>query len=384
MTLLERWRDQLNNYADKHRGTQAFGPNHPAVRAAKRYCERTGAQWEIGVGGRCELGKRALKQWGHEIWANIRARWVLITLPVVLLIIWGFSMNAGKTLDVIATILGMVYIVLGIFMGIFFEDTQYEGELLGDTLGERRVALGAVITTIPVSGPAFILARLFRWEKFQIIAKHVGILLLAIAAVAALIRIILAVGWSDFLIGLAIVAGIIVAASGLVLGFFSLSSLVNKRQNARAAREHALLLNDSVVQARARASIEEALRAYYLANTSHGRSVDGDEVSYEEWVTRLEQMLAKRELGWTDVLAAEYLYTSYDWLWSDPDYTWGFHRFVEGIQEVQRAKLIEQAAARERRRAPVRNALGFVAATLFLMKSKVCPGVILPKMDDVT
>jgi hypothetical protein len=53
------------------------------------------------------------------------------------------------------------------------------------------------------------------------------------------------------------------------------------------------------------------------------------------------------------------------------------------VRETQNAKAVERAALREQRRAPIRNAIGFVAATLFLMKSKVCPSVILPKMDDV-
>ena len=122
MTLLQRWRDQLRNYADSHRDTAVFGPNHPAVRAAKRYCERTEAQWEIGAGGRCELGKRALKQWGYEIWANIRTRWLIISLPSLGILIWGLSIDVGQTLVVVATILGALYIVVGIFTGLLADE----------------------------------------------------------------------------------------------------------------------------------------------------------------------------------------------------------------------------------------------------------------------
>lgn len=56
---------------------------------------------------------------------------------------------------------------------------------------------------------------------------------------------------------------------------------------------------------------------------------------------------------------------------------------VDGIRAVQREQETKQAAAREARRTPVRNVLSFVAATLFFMKSKVCPNVILPDKSEV-
>lgn len=383
MTLLERWRDQLSKYAEAHRGTAVFGPNHPAVRAAKRYCERTGARWEIGIGGRCELGKRALKQWGHETWANLRARWLIIALPIIALVIWGFSMNVGATLGVLGVILAVIYFAVGFAMGLIVEEAQYEGKSLGDTPGERRAARGTFIATLPVSGLVFVLARPFRCDRFRMVAARAGIVLLALCGIVGIVGIGSSMGWADFLIGVAVAIGVIVAFIGLVEGLSRLAGLIGKLLEACEIREHKMRLKNPVIQAQARASIESALHAYYVANTGHGRSAD-DEVPYEEWLANLEQMLAKRELGWADVLAEQYFYANYGWLADEPGYDWGFYQLVEGVVEVQRAQRIAKAAARERRRTPVRNALGFVGATLFLMKSKVCPSVILPKMEDVT
>ncbi|MBP6038169.1 MAG: hypothetical protein KA604_02410 [Candidatus Saccharimonas sp.] len=383
MTLLQRWRDQLRNYADSHRDTAVFGPNHPAVRASRRYCERTEAQWEIGAGGRCELGKRALKQWGYEIWANIRTRWLIISLPSLGILIWGLSIDVGQTLVVVATILGALYIVVGIFTGLLADEIRYKKGQLGDTFNQNLLLKGAFFMTIAVSGPLYMLCRVFRNDRGRLIAMRAGIVLLVLAAVSGAFAVAMNVGWGSFLLGVAYIVGFIALVIGILEGLAYLARLIDRRVKVSAAQAHELRLNDTEAQAHARASIEEALRRYYACNANLRGAADGVMPSYEEWIVHLERRFADRKVGWTDFVAERYLWANYDWITDEPNYMYGFGALAESVRETQNAKAVERAALREQRRAPIRNAIGFVAATLFLMKSKVCPSVILPKMDDV-
>ena len=88
--------DRIRDKANAKRGLQTFGPDHPAVRAAKRYCERTGKSWNVGIGGRCELGKRAIKQWTYEAtrpvrkaWQYAVAKWVTALVISLVLVVIG-------------------------------------------------------------------------------------------------------------------------------------------------------------------------------------------------------------------------------------------------------------------------------------------------------
>jgi hypothetical protein len=383
MALLERLQDRIKVYADEHRNTAVFGPNHPAVRAAKRYCERTGAQWEIGFGGRCELGKRALKQWGHEIWANIRARWLIIALPILGILIWGLSIDAGQTIVVVATILGVLYVAVGIFTGLLADEIRHKKGQLGDTFNQNLLLKGAFFTTLTVSGPSYMLCRFLRNDRGRLIAKRVGIVLLVLAAVSGAFGIATNLGWGSFLLGIACVVGFIALVIGILEGLSYLARLNDRRVTALEARAHELRLNDTGAQAYARASIEEALRRYYASNANVRGAEDDAMPSYEEWIAHLERRFADRKVGWTDFVAERYLWAAFSWIADERNYMYAFGALAESVRKLQDTKAIGQAAIREQRRAPIRNAIGFVAATLFLMKSKVCPSVILPKMDDV-
>ena len=232
MSVVELWRDNLTRFAESHRKTVAFGPEHPAVRAAKRYCDRTGATWEIGIGGRCELGKRALKQWGYELWQNVNARWAIILLPILVLLVFGFVVNPAATGGALLVIAGVLYALLGIVLGLFFED-KYDGWSSGiGSATERKLLIGLFVATIPVSGPMYLLARLVRSEMVRTVLFGLSVIVMAGIILVMLYGIIMSVGWLQFLIGIGVGAAIVAALLGvIVLG--GGSSLTRCRASAR-------------------------------------------------------------------------------------------------------------------------------------------------------
>ena len=380
MSVVELWRDNLTRFAESHRKTVAFGPEHPAVRAAKRYCDRTGATWEIGIGGRCELGKRALKQWGYELWQNVTARWAIILLPLLAIIGLGLVINARSTGIVLTVIVGIVYVLAGLLLGFYVEDRDDGWQTLPKSSVERKRLLVAFLVTIPVSGLAYLIARLLRSELVHTIILGGLILALSVAILGILFEIGMRVGWVSLLIGLLIFAGMVAAALGvIVLVGFVAGKVAEANQERREAALDARR-NDVSVQRAVRDSLDGALRDYYARNKEFAldQSVFPE---FEAWRDRLEVMLGDHEYAWED-LPSEWPLTRFVWLYYEENYEIA-DDFMTDLRDRWRQQQVAKAHRNEQGRAKARNVLGFVGASLFLAKSRVCPNVVLPKRDQV-
>ena len=380
MSVVELWRDNLTRFAESHRKTVAFGPEHPAVRAAKRYCDRTGATWEIGIGGRCELGKRALKQWGYELWQNVNARWAIILLPILVIIGLGLAINARSTGIVLAVIAGIVYVLAGLLLGLYVED-RYDGwQTLPKSSPERKVMLVAFLVTIPVSGLAYLIARLLRSELVATIVLGALILALSVVILGLLFEIGMRVGWVSLLIGLLILVGMVAALLGVVvLAGFVAGKVAETNQERREAALEARR-NDVSIQHAVRDSLDDTLRSYYARNKGAACD-DSGFPAFDAWRDRLEEMLAHHGYVWED-LPSEWPLTRFTWLFYEDNYDIAGD-FMTDLQDRWRQQEVAKARRNEQRRAKARNVLGFVGASLFLAKSRVCPNVVLPKRDQV-
>lgn len=380
MSVVELWRDNLTRFAESHRKTVAFGPEHPAVRAAKRYCDRTGATWEIGIGGRCELGKRALKQWGYELWQNVTARWALILLPILVLLVFGFVVNPAATGGALLVIAGILYALLGIVLGLFFED-KYDGWSLGiGSATERKLLIGLFIVTIPVSGPMYLLARLVRSEMVRTVLFGSFVIVMAGLILVMLYGIIMSVGWLQFLIGIGVSAAVVAALLGVIVLGGVVTDKVSRERTEKLTAAREVRRNDASIQHAVRDSLDDTLRSYYARNKEFALDQSAFP-EFDAWRDRLEEMLADHGYVWEDLLS-EWSYSRFTWLFYEDNYDIAGD-FMTDLQDRWRQQEVEKARRNEQRRAKARNVLGFVGASLFLAKSRVCPNVVLPKRDQV-
>lgn len=363
MSRVTEWAIKVHEFAESKRRTVAFGPEHPAVRAAKRYCQQTGASWEIGIGGRCELGKRALKQWWGQIRSSVTARWAIIVTIALLAIAAGLIASPSVTLTLLAVFAAYAYFGGGVFLGLYFEDRKNV---------RKRSLIGLFILTILISGIVFVVARLMHFRVFQIIL----LALICGAGLLGLYALMMHVGIASFMLVLIIVVAIVAGAFGVAKGIDALGRYVARTGLEHAAAAKHIRLSDADLQRAARDELDGLLRAYYAAQTDY--ELNG--MSYEQWLDNFEKVLQSEGTGWTE-LVCEHPYGSLPSLHSYPALLFGYTDFMQGLKDIWRDRRVSQAAARKQH--TPWQVVSFIASALFLLKSSVCPNVILPKWEDV-
>lgn len=378
---VSEWADAINRYAEARRGLHAFSPSHPAVRAAKRWCERTGATWEIGVGGRCELGKRAIKQWLYELTLPLRQIRVLLYLipTVVLALLIGCLILAPiPTLAVGGGVAAFVAIIVG---GVT-ADMQGEGEsVLADMSKPLRMLwIGIWVVMLPFALGAYLITRAAQsdfmhrhTERISTIMATVLVVFMVGAVGMLLVTATMYLGWMTLLVwagrgilALACIGGALVAISKM-FDHYSHKLNTQRLEKERAKR------TDESVQREARNQLEPALRRYYETVR------DTSALSYEEWVAALETLLHENGKVWSDLIRpfayGRFHFIADDDRFGDAGYS-GFAFYAEDLY-------VDRLTPARRRKMKVRQVTSFIGATLFLFKTQLCPNVILPPKELV-
>lgn len=391
--------DAIRQRAETKRDTERFEADHPAVRAAKRYCERTGASWHIGVGGRCELGKRAIKQWVYEAWQQVASAWetprgksLMLGVPVAALLLLGLLISAEAVLTglgVIFTIAAMVFSVgIGVALGsgeYSWSDIKPDWQAASTAEKALIVFLGlAAVAGSPLGVVAYVVALSVQVRAVRIAVKSILVVALASAVGMLLYVLYLAVmqdPWGSLVVALWIV-GII----GVVFGSVWLIQIL---RDTRAEKRR-----EAVSAARVNAEMLQAAyeRVKPFLETMYQKVFDGipekDVIDYDTWVSQMESWLADSGLAWVDLLQYE---SDRHELWDKFDHTsyysdfrprWSsypYGDFIDDLHDWQRAQL----SARKHRWVRTRQVGAFIGATLFLVKTKFCPNVDLPDWDKV-
>lgn len=391
--------DDIREHAEKKRDTERFAADHPAVRAAKRYCERTGAGWRIGVGGRCELGKRAIKQWVYEAWQQVANAWstprgklLMLGVPVAALLLLGLLISAeavltglGVTFVIVAA---LVSITLGVALGsgeYSWSDIKPDWQAASTAEKALIVFLGlAAVAGSPLGVVAYVVALSVQMRAVRIAVK--SILVVALACVVGMLLYVLYLAVIQDLWGSLVVALWIV---GIICVIFGGARLIQSLRDTRAAKRR-----EAMRAARADA---EALQMAYerlkpFLKTTYQNIFDGlperNVTDYDTWVCQVEIWLAMSGLAWVDLLQYE---SDRHELWRKFDISgyysvivpltslYGYGEFIDDLHKWQRTQL----PLGKQRWVRTRQVGAFIGATLFLVKTKFCPNVDLPDWDKV-
>ncbi len=376
---LSVWAQDIQRFAEARRKVKAFSPTHPAVRAAKRWCERTGATWEIGVGGRCELGKRAIKQWLYEWTLPLRQmRNVLAIVAVVFtaLIVAGLIWQTIPSLVILAIIGNIV----GMGVGGMTADSHINHEpLFSDMSRPQQIAWIAIwVLFLPGAGVMYLMWRIgnsgfMRRNGERIAVTFLFILLAAFCfiIVFGLVESIITYGWLRVLR----IVGLVLLGVATLFGIvFGLPILINTRLEKRAEIKLQAVRNDATAQQRALELCTPALMEYYADGRYRPQPL-----SYDEWRDRLKDLLNDQGMNWSDLIAP---HPYMELMFISNDRAFGVLGYLDFINALD-ALYDKSQTPTARRARKVAEGVSFTAATLFLVKAKFCPNVILPPKDMV-
>ena len=386
--------DRIRDFAEGHRGRKTFGPNHPAVKAAKRYCERTGRSWEIGIGGRCELGKRAIKQWLYEVIAPIRrvwqyaaAKWTISLALVVAAITAGIifepMLTAALGVGVAVIIGGVLGAAAGYMSGDGFEFRS--AERWGKTVFVIGWVLGSPVAMI-VFLCTLMVNQSWWWKVKRVIIKVLKVAFFVAvggSVIAMIVWAILAGHGIDLLILVGILAAIAGVVGAAMFGVGKAIQVHERRVKIRAQE----LRKDATAQAAAREKLLPALQQAYDYEKAwrQDHPTSKELLPFDQWVEQIGEMLVERGYAWTDM--------------ANPRLTWierynalGFFGYevndlftgpVTALIDAIDGLLTASMKPSKRRRRRFKEIAAFVTATLFMLKSEVCPNVDLPDWDSV-
>ena len=383
--------DRIRDFAEGHRGRKTFGPNHPAVKAAKRYCERTGRSWEISIGGRCELGKRAIKQWLYEVTAPIRRVWQYAAAK------WTISLAFAATaivagiifVPVLMAALGVgVAVIIGVVLGAaagYMSGHGFEfrsAERWGKTVFVIGWVLGSPVAMI-VFLCTLMVNQSWWWKVKRVILKVLAVMFF-VAVGGSLTAAIVSAIWAGHAIMLfGVLAGIagVVAASIFGPG---MAIRVHERRVKHRAEE---LRKDATAQVAAREKLLSAFQLAYDYEKGWREDLPTSKklLPFDQWVEQIGEVLVNHGYTWTDLanprLSWFDRYNTFNFLefTSDGPFTGPSVPLIDAIDEL----LMSSMKPSKQRRRRFKEVVAFVAATLFMLKSEVCPNVDLPDWDSV-
>lgn len=399
-------RDRVKNaraVAEEKRRTKTYGTHHAAVQAAARYCERTGEAWDVGYGGRCELDKRALKQWGYELfvapiakaWKSRMGRVLLIGVPIAALITLAMINGMWSMLLGVSIALGLMLIVAAAAFGVLCGmHTQRIGEMhsylrklyVEDKAKPFLAVPTAVVSTIglPVILVSYGLYRFFkRWGK---IVGRVLMTILALGFVAAVIGLF----WQDPRRLLGVLGGFALLA--VLAGIATLISAGVKHFKAKVAVKY-----KQSRQAAAYVWLEPLLRDAYNTGLS---DKERTHVSFEEWTARVNDLLNRRGYEWSDLSGPhkKYEYIHQVAFRSGMQFksvkTVDFHdiylftsksyeAFLSAVWNKQHPKHAQKMLQREDRNRQHVERIDTIRNAWYAFKMGVCERVNLPPIEEV-
>ena len=406
---------ELRAHAEEVRGNRVYGAQNVAVRAAARYCTRKNVDWQVGYGGRCELGKRALKQWGYELFAaplvkvwNTRTGRVLMTVVPLTALVWAAAM-AGALGTVIGVALGWLLVGLGATyaMGVKAAKNVTKVASLGGYLREQAADRAGTSKTLYVTGatlglPIVLLAYgLFRlFHRYGRAIGRVVLTLIVLSFVALFVVAIIDDIRVLAMLGVIVVVVCTLAGTGVALKAVKRSVhrrlLAYKRSDAYARRH-------SAKSAHAYARLEPALkRAYEMSLTDEHRAL----VTFDDWATALYEHLSCYRAGFTWATLLEPKLDVEDYLhdcavihaYVEPkgtgqticlfgerpgQYYDNRDALAEAIEAMKSPKAAKVAADRRQRRQRRAEVLATLVDLRQSAKTRVCPTVDLPPLDEV-
>jgi ABC-type multidrug transport system fused ATPase/permease subunit len=312
-------------------------------------------------------------------------KWVALAVFIASLVAIGSIWNLQVVLGVLAALTAIFLVVVGVTVGAVTAEMQCEGKKVLDDhtsrLG-RFVWIAVWVLLIPLTLVGYLVTRLVQSRFVQRHSDQIvnGILLLLGIAVVAfvvglLVLVFLKVGWQAFLVGLGAVVLAVGVMIGLIVGSYWLADAAANARRRKQAVVCAQQRKDPDVQRLARERCEAALHDYYVFAKAFAK----DQLTYEEWTAKLEQLLGDRGMAWSDLIT-EYPRDHLGFIADDPAFgDMGFTLFAYALQDLHEASQTPV----KRRSGRTKQVFLFVASTWFLMKSRVCPNVILPPADAV-
>lgn len=397
----------MREHAEEVRQNRDYSANNVAVQAAARYCLRTGKDWQVGYGGRCELGKRALKQWGHELivapvqraWQSKIGRPLMIVLPILAIAATLIAIGMGPFVLGIAIVIAMIWVGTAYALGVMATKNVTKVTSLADYLREyvaekKGFLKGFVFTAMTLGLPilllAYALCRLF--ERF---GEYIGLALAGVVVIAILVVIV-----GQFVtepIRSLIVVGVIAVAVGIVVGLVKGVTALKKR---RSERVYAYERSEENLQ-RCYMLIEPVLKSTYEVSLSDN---ERNIVSFAHWTNELNAALKRYGYSWSDLARPRSSVSSLLAITRDADlafleiatdeygitiYLFGSnscdHRddFVEALWDhthPDKVRVIDRKVERKQKRAEV---LATLIDLWLSFKMGVCPTVNLPALDQV-
>ena len=370
--------DRIRDFAEGHRGRKTFGPNHPAVKAAKRYCERTGRSWEIGIGGRCELGKRAIKQWLYEVIAPIRrvwqyaaAKWTISLALVVAAITAGIifepMLTAALGVGVAVIIGGVLGAAAGYMSGDGFEFRS--AERWGKTVFVIGWVLGSPVAMI-VFLCTLMVNQSWWWKVKRVIIKVLKVAFFVAvggSVIAMIVWAILAGHGIDLLILVGILAAIAGVVGAAMFGVGKAIQVHERRVKIRAEE----LRKDATAQVAAREKLLSAFQLAYDYEKGWREDLPTSKklLPFDQWVEQIGEVLVNHGYTWTDLanprLSWFDRYNTFNFLvfTSDGPFTGPSVPLIDAIDEL----LVSSMKPSKQRRRRFKEVVAFVAATLFML-----------------
>lgn len=392
---------RMRRRAEEVRESRDYTADNVAVQAAARYCLRTGKDWRVGYGGRCELGKRALKQWGYELvgmhvkraWQSGIGRTLMIVLPILAILALMVAIGWGPL--VLAVAILAVFIGLGVIYGIGVVAATKVAKVtllmgyLRELVAEAEGFLKAFLFVAATLGFPLVLVAYGLYRFARRYGKYVGNAFIALLVLAFAGLIVLAFITAPF-VSLMVTIGIflmLALMAGVTFAWMKLSELRKRRAKSVKA---------SADVARVRQRLEPTLRkAYesYLSGFDHGM------VSFDDWVNALENALAAYDYTWFDLARTRakvddlsdilhkcnnvsLMNLPVELLGSNP--ILNAYEFAKLLWEANHPNDVLPSRRKELRRQRRAEVFATLIDLWYSFKLGVCPTVNLPALEQVT
>ena len=385
--------DGMRSWAQNHRGKMKLGPNNPIVKIAKRYCMRKDIDWDVGMAGHCELGKRVIKQVAYELTDPLRQAWnkpwgkvLIIGAPLVLILLVLTLFSWQGVLIALAVLLGVAMLLFGLVSFGMGAD-EYADDLPDLSRMDRLNRALAILMVYSIGAPFYWAGRLGAKAVNSILqssnryAKPIAGWALGTVVVTGLILLSVFVnGAWKFALGFAI--GIL-ALFGMFYLANVVADMVQKYAHRKLQDEAVALAKDENAQVAAFATLEPTLRKWYEDDYLGLRYWLKPSAAFEEMVECIRSDMELHGHVWTDLLSPRYdramqRYTAFEYLEGTVEYGyWNLIYRIHGLVVGQR-KLEHQ-----QRWQGLRDVGEFISASWFLAKTRVCMMVDLPKWDEV-
>jgi len=370
----------------------------------KRYCERTLAEWDVGAGGHCKIGQRVIAQLTYEAtqplrraWATPKGKSVVIGVPVVALLLIGVLLSWQATLTVCAVLLGAVVMSLGVGIGRELGSRELTLRKLAEEWREPWIKGSkwdktlVLLLSVPLLAAVLVglvilaLMRVFEMKWVRTTLYWLFVAIVATGVVGFIVILVMQGNLLDFLGVVLFLVVLFALAVGLSYGLQSLAETAHEHGRLKQLNAERAERNDEKKVAAAYERLEPFLQKTYKLVQPTATW----ELTYEQWVARMEGLLQSRGLAWTDMERP----ADYPWNLSarltvlgvyNPDEVvlsldYDIIDFTQDLYLWQQAQL----PPRKQRQRALRDVWDFVTAWMYFAKTRVCMLVNLPPMEQV-